>query len=53
MGNMPYVHEGLLASGTRKVLLAEYQESRIRHFHHTLDRYLASDGSLAGRNSRR
>jgi hypothetical protein len=41
MGNMPYVQEGLLASGTGTVHLGRYQESRIRHFHRTLDRYLA------------
>lgn len=41
MGNMPYVQEGLLASGTGTVHLGRYQESRIRHFHRTLDKYLA------------
>jgi phenylpropionate dioxygenase-like ring-hydroxylating dioxygenase large terminal subunit len=40
MSNMPYVHEGLLASGTDEVHLAHYQEIRIRHFHQTLDKYL-------------
>ncbi|MFO0335872.1 MAG: aromatic ring-hydroxylating oxygenase subunit alpha [Pseudomonadota bacterium] len=45
MENMPYVQEGLLASGTGQVHLAGYQESRIRHFHATLDRYLAVEPS--------
>jgi hypothetical protein len=42
MENMPYVQEGLHASGTGTVHLARYQESRIRHFHATLDRYVSS-----------
>jgi phenylpropionate dioxygenase-like ring-hydroxylating dioxygenase large terminal subunit len=42
MENMPYVQEGLHATGTGTVHLARYQESRIRHFHQTLDRYLAT-----------
>jgi len=41
MQNMPRVQEGLLASGTGRVQLARYQESRIRHFHARLDAYLA------------
>ena len=42
MSNMPFVQEGLLASGTGRVQLGSYQESRIRHFHQTLDTYLRS-----------
>lgn len=42
MGNMPSVQSGLKASGTGKVHLATYMESRIRHFHATLDRYMAA-----------
>lgn len=38
--NLPRVQRGLKTSGYSKVNLAEYQESRIRHFHQTLDRYL-------------
>ncbi len=38
---MPFVQEGLLASATGRVQLGAYQEVRIRHFHQTLDRYLA------------
>jgi nitrite reductase/ring-hydroxylating ferredoxin subunit len=41
MGNMPFVQDGLVASGTGRVQLGSYQESRIRHFHQTLDAYLA------------
>jgi hypothetical protein len=40
MGNMPYVQDGLMASATGRVQLGSYQESRIRHFHQTLDTYL-------------
>ena len=40
MSNMAAVQEGLIASANGKVQLASYQESRIRHFHRTLDRYL-------------
>jgi len=40
MQNMPLVQRGLRASGSGEVQLGAYQESRIRHFHHTLDRYL-------------
>jgi hypothetical protein len=43
MSNMPHVQEGLLASGTGRVQLGAYQEIRIRHFHGTLDAYLARD----------
>jgi len=39
--NLPYVHAGLKASKTGTIQLANYQEIRIRHFAHTLDRYLA------------
>ena len=41
MSNMPFVQEGLVASATGRVQLGAYQEIRIRHFHQTLDRYLA------------
>jgi nitrite reductase/ring-hydroxylating ferredoxin subunit len=42
MSNMPFVQEGLVASATGRVQLGAYQEIRIRHFHQTLDRYLAA-----------
>lgn len=43
MGNLPYVQEGLRASPNNRVNLSGYQESRIRHFHQTLDKYLAGE----------
>lgn len=44
MGNLPYVQDGLMASANNTVELGRYQESRIRHFHQTMDKYL--DGRL-------
>jgi hypothetical protein len=41
MANLPYVQDGLKASKTKEVNLGDYQEIRIRHFHRTLDKYLA------------
>lgn len=41
MGNMPMVQKGLRAASKPGVTLANYQESRIRHLHRTLDLYLA------------
>ena len=41
MSNMPYVQEGLVSSANNEVQLGNYQEIRIRHFHQTLDEYLA------------
>lgn len=41
MANLPYVQEGLKVSKTGEVNLGDYQEIRIRHFHRTLDKYLA------------
>ena len=46
MGNLPYVQEGLHASKTGQIQLANYQEVRVRHFHQTLEKYLA--GELGG-----
>lgn len=40
MHNLALVQEGLLASGTGRVQLADYAESRIRHFHARLDDFL-------------
>ena len=40
MGNLPFVQQGLKASKTGQINLADYQEIRIRHFHQTLDKYL-------------
>jgi phenylpropionate dioxygenase-like ring-hydroxylating dioxygenase large terminal subunit len=38
---MPLVQRGLRSSSRGKVVLANYQESRIRHMRETLDRYLS------------
>jgi phenylpropionate dioxygenase-like ring-hydroxylating dioxygenase large terminal subunit len=43
MANLPYVQEGLKSSANDRVELGNYQESRIRHFHATLDKYLAGE----------
>jgi len=42
VANLPYVQEGLRTLQLRKpgITLADYQESRIRHFHHTYDAWL-------------
>jgi nitrite reductase/ring-hydroxylating ferredoxin subunit len=42
MANLPFVQEGLKCSKNGKVQLGDYQEIRIRQFHQTLDKYLAS-----------
>jgi phenylpropionate dioxygenase-like ring-hydroxylating dioxygenase large terminal subunit len=44
MANLPYVQDGLKLSKTNEVNLGDYQEIRIRHFHRTLDKYLARFG---------
>ena len=43
MANLPYVQEGLHASPNNRVELGNYQESRIRQFHQTLDKYLSGE----------
>ena len=40
MGNLPHVQAGMKASKNQLLNLGRYQESRIRHFHQTLDKYL-------------
>jgi len=40
MANLPYVQEGLKASANKTIELGNYQESRIAHFHRTLDKYI-------------
>jgi len=47
MSNMPQVQEGLKASASGEVHLGRYVESRIRHFHRTLDAYLERGESRA------
>ncbi|MEM1021179.1 MAG: aromatic ring-hydroxylating dioxygenase subunit alpha [Pseudomonadota bacterium] len=43
MENLPYVQEGMEASANGVLELGNYQESRIRHFHQTMDKYLARE----------
>ena len=40
MGNLPYVQEGLRASGIGVVHYGRYSEGRIRHLHHLIHRYI-------------
>jgi len=44
LSNIPEVHRGLAAMEGAGVMLGNYQEARIRHFHQTLDRYLDDQG---------
>ena len=41
MSNIPVVESGMRTSKKGKVTLANYQESRLRHFHQTIDKYIA------------
>ncbi|MCK9467871.1 MAG: Rieske 2Fe-2S domain-containing protein [Porticoccaceae bacterium] len=51
--NAPLVQAGVMASGKRAVSLGNYQEARIRHFHHTLDKYINNEPlNLGGPNPR-
>lgn len=43
MQNLPFVQEGMEASANGRIELGNYQESRIRHFHQTMDKYLEKD----------
>jgi phenylpropionate dioxygenase-like ring-hydroxylating dioxygenase large terminal subunit len=40
MANLPHVQTGMKASKNKAIELGHYQESRIRHFHRTMDKYL-------------
>ncbi len=44
MSNLPHVQSGMKASANKLMELGHYQDSRVRHFHATLDKYL--DGNL-------
>jgi hypothetical protein len=46
MSNLPHVQTGMKASKNKAIELGHYQESRIRHFHRTMDKYLS--GELPG-----
>ena len=41
--NLPKVQIGLQAAQYDEVIFARYQETKIRHFHHLLSRYIARD----------
>ena len=43
--NLPSVQKGMKASRKGAVSLASYQESRIRHMHRTIDKYLGLQGA--------
>jgi len=43
MGNLPFVQEGLRASGTGQVHFGRYTEMRIRQLHKLLDRYIGTN----------
>ncbi len=40
MGNLPFVQEGLIASGNNQVQFANYQEMRIRQHHIMIQKYI-------------
>ncbi len=44
--NFRRIQKRLKASRKPGVTLARYQESRIRHFHETLDAYMADYGAI-------
>jgi hypothetical protein len=44
MENLPFVQQGMKASANGRLELGHYQESRVRHFHRTLDKFI--DGVL-------
>jgi hypothetical protein len=48
MGNLPYVQEGLHASGTGLVHFGKYSEMRIRQLHRMVDRYMAEGEARPG-----
>jgi nitrite reductase/ring-hydroxylating ferredoxin subunit len=41
-GNIPYLQKGMKAAGRPGLTLANYGDSRIRHYHHLLDKYIDS-----------
>ena len=43
MGNIPHMIKGMKAGKRQQVVLATYQEGRIRHIHRTLEKYLFGD----------
>ena len=49
MGNLPFVQEGLHASGNGVVHFGRYSEMRIRKLHQMIDRYIAEGEAVRGR----
>jgi phenylpropionate dioxygenase-like ring-hydroxylating dioxygenase large terminal subunit len=43
MSNLPHVQTGMKASKNKAIELGHYQESRIRHFHKTMDKYFSGE----------
>ena len=43
MENLPYVQQGMKASKNKRLELGHYQETRIRQFHVTMDKYIAGE----------
>jgi phenylpropionate dioxygenase-like ring-hydroxylating dioxygenase large terminal subunit len=43
MENLPWVQIGMKASANKALELGSYQESRIRHFHRTMDKYISGE----------
>ena len=41
MANIPELEAGMRASKKGAVTYADYQESRLRHYHQTIDKYIA------------
>ena len=41
--NMPRIQQGMHNLQSREVVLGNYQEIRIRHFHRTLDKYISGE----------
>ncbi len=41
MSNIPEVEAGMRASKKKALTYANYQEVRLRHYHNTIDKYIA------------
>ena len=46
--NLPNVQRGLLAAQFDEVVLARYQETKLRHFHQLLKRYISGSDAWVG-----
>jgi phenylpropionate dioxygenase-like ring-hydroxylating dioxygenase large terminal subunit len=43
MANLPYVQQGMKGSHNKRIELGHYQETRIRQFHRTMDKYISGE----------